>query len=66
MALIEVAAKKEVGGVEKVGTINYEFGNNLADAAKRFGEEVVFSNFRQSAKITLQSIIRRKLEKCQD
>jgi len=59
MANIDVAAKK--GDLE--ATIQYDFGDNLDDAINKFGGEVVFSNFVQSAKISLQALMRTRLEK---
>lgn len=62
MALIEITAKKEINGVEKAATISYDFGENGADAIKKFGDETVFSNFRANCKITAQGAMRRMLE----
>jgi hypothetical protein len=62
MALIEITAKKEIGGVKKTATISYDFGENTQDAVKKFGDDTVFSNFRANAKITAQGAIRRMLE----
>lgn len=61
MAHIEVTAKK---GAREI-TTNYDFGDSLAQAVELFGEEVVFSNMRQSMKISLQALIRRGIEKGQ-
>lgn len=43
--------------------VSYDFGANLTEAVEKFGEDVVFSNFKQSAVIAAQSIIRRALNK---
>lgn len=59
MAKIDVSAKK--GELE--ATIQYDFGDNLQDAIDKFGGDVVFSNFVQSAKISLQALMRARLEK---
>ena len=59
MAKIDVAAKK--GELE--ATIQYDFGDNLDNAVDLFGKDVVFSNFVQSAKISLQALMRARLEK---
>ena len=40
----------------------YDFGDNLADAVSKFGEEVVFSSFVASAKVDAQALIRRHLK----
>jgi len=58
----EITAKKKIGDVEKVATIAYDFGANLAEMIKKFGEEVVFTNARGSFVITAQSAMRRYLE----
>jgi len=58
----EITAKKTVDGDERVATIVTDLGDNLADATAKFGEEVIFSNFKQSAKITAQAAMRRMLE----
>ena len=55
--MISVTAKKD--GME--ATVEYEFGSDIEDAVKRFGKEVVFSNYVQAAKITLQAGLRRVL-----
>lgn len=47
---------------EKEMTVGYDFGDTLADAIAKFGEEVVFSNFKQSAVISLQGNVRRYME----
>jgi len=40
----------------------YDFGDSLADAVEKFGEEVVFSSFVASAKVDAQALIRRHLK----
>jgi len=59
MASIEISAKKEVEGVAKTVTILYDFGENLAEMAKKFKDEVVFTNARANFKITAQGAMRR-------
>ncbi|MCK5604599.1 hypothetical protein KAR91_22110 [Candidatus Pacearchaeota archaeon] len=54
---IEVNAKKD----EKEATLNYDFGADLDAAVALFGAEVVFTNYRKSAKIDLQAVMRRYL-----
>ena len=49
-----------LGEVE--GTIDYNFGDNLEAAVALFGEEVIFTNFKQSAVIACQSRIRARSE----
>lgn len=56
--------KDEAGNVveERTGEVDYDFGENVADAAKNFGEDVVFSQFKQAAIISLQSVMRRAIQ----
>ena len=56
--VVEVTAKKG----EREATLNYDFGVDLADMCQKFGDEVVFSNARANMKISLQGIMRRRLE----
>ena len=60
--MTEITAKKQVDGEDRSATIVADLGENLKDAVAKFGEEVVLSNFKQSAKITAQSAVRRMLE----
>ena len=62
MALTEIKATKKIDGVEHAAAIAYDFGENLADGVEKFGEEVVFTNFKRTAVITAQAAIRRALE----
>jgi len=62
MAEIQVTAKKKIGDEDKAAVINFDFGENLEDASAKFGADVVFTNFRASAKITAQAAMRRYLE----
>jgi hypothetical protein len=48
-------------GEGKEATLNYNYGKDLKEAVTMFGEEVIFTNYRKSAKIDLQSVIRRYL-----
>ena len=41
--------------------VEYDFGDNLQDAVEKFGEDVVFSRYKASAVIDLQSFIRGKI-----
>lgn len=43
--------------------VEYDFGASLDEAKEKFGDEVIFSNFKQSAVISLQGIVRRHLDK---
>ena len=62
MADVEIKAKKKVGDEDKEATIYVDFGEDLEDAINKFGEAVVLSNFKASAKITAQAAMRRYLE----
>ncbi len=48
------------------GSAQYDFGDNLQEASDKFGEEVVFSNFRQQAVVSLQNVIATALKKGDD
>jgi hypothetical protein len=43
--------------------VSYDFGDSLEEAVAKFGAEVVYSNFKQSAVISLQGNVRRYLDK---
>lgn len=64
---IEVSAKTDIkdkeGKVVKSvnGAVSYDFGDNLAEAVKKFGEPIVFSKFVAQAVIDLQANMRRTL-----
>jgi len=60
--MIEIVSKKKIGDETKVAVINYDFGKDIAEMIKKFGEDVVFTNARGSFKITAQSVMRRYLE----
>lgn len=62
MALTEITAKKSIDGVDKTAGFAYDFGDTLEVARKKFGDEIIFSNFKANAKITAQAAIRRMLE----
>jgi len=64
--MTEITAKKIINDEPHVATIAYDFGENLDAAVEKFGAEVVFSNFKQSAKITAQAAMRRMLEDGKD
>ena len=50
---MQVTAKRD----KKEYTIEYDFGADLADAAKRFTDAVVFSNYVAGAKVKLQALV---------
>jgi len=59
MATINVTAKDP--STEREVTVAYNFGDNIADAIAKFGEDVVFAAFVADAKVGLQAAIRTKL-----
>jgi len=62
MTDVEIKAKKKIGDEDKEATIYVDLGEDLEQAITKFGEAVVFSNFKASAKITAQAAMRRYLE----
>lgn len=61
MAATQVSAKRKDD--KAAITVNYDFGADLAEATKKFGADVIFAKFKQSATIDLQSLMRRALDK---
>lgn len=57
--MIEVKATKQ--NTDREVTAFIDLGDNLQDAATKFGDEVVFSNFQSQAKIRAQAIMRDML-----
>ena len=57
-----VTATKEVNGVERSASIEYDFGTPET-SGDMFTKEVVHSNFEAKATITAQAAMRRMLEK---
>ena len=41
--------------------VEYDFGDNMAEAAEKFGDDVVYTRFKAAATIDIQAIIRRHL-----
>jgi hypothetical protein len=66
MSDIEIKAKKVIGDETKDAIIFYDFGDNLDEALEKFDKNVIFTNFRASAKITAQAAMRRYLEAGKD
>ena len=62
MAFEEVTA--QLGNAEDApsATVRYDFGDDLEDAAEKFGSDVVFTRYRAACRIDLQSLIRRALK----
>jgi hypothetical protein len=46
--------------------VEYDFGASLEEAKALFGEDVVFSNYKQAVVISLQAFVRRNLELKED
>ena len=56
MAVEQVSAK--LSDMEESVTVEYDFGDNLADAVEKYGEETVFSRWVAAARIDLQAYMR--------
>lgn len=63
--LIEVTAKSTKVEGDPV-TLEYDFGENLAEMCEKFGDETVFTNARANMKVGLQGAMRRYIEKGMD
>ena len=57
--MTSITTSKEINGEKVKVTVNYDFGENLDEARQKFGDEVVYSNYRAHAIVTIQSIVRR-------
>ncbi len=62
MSEVEITARVKVGDDLREATIFKDLGDDCPDAIDKFGDTVVFTNYRASAKITAQSAIRRYLK----
>lgn len=73
--MAEAEVKKEVTGVEEIeatstklklagrtAKIKYDFGKTLDEAIAKFGKEVIHSNFKANATVTIQSGMRHLAE----
>lgn len=60
MAIQEVNAKTRES--DRVVSVQYDFGDNVAEAIELFGEEVIFSRYCGAAVIDLQSLLRRGIK----
>lgn len=58
MASFTVSAPK----VDRKVELTYDFGGTVEAATEKFGAEIVYSNFEDSAVISLQAAVRRRLE----
>lgn len=61
MSAIKVSTASPKTGREL--EVDFDFGNTLQEAIDLFGEEVVYSNYKKSAVIALQALVRRNLDK---
>ena len=62
MSEVEIKAQVKVGDESREAVIYADLGDDLPNAVDMFGDAVVLSNFKASAKITAQSAIRRYLK----
>ena len=58
---MQVSAKRKDD--KEATSVDYDFGTSITDATAKFGADVIFAKFKQSAIIDLQSFIRRALDK---
>jgi hypothetical protein len=64
MALEEVTAKVTAGDrADEVFAVKYDLPATIEEAKQKYGEEVVYSRFRQSLVIDLQSFMRTHIKK---
>jgi len=61
LTLVQTSANAEPGA--RSIEVEYDFGKDLEDAVEKFGDEVVFQTFIAQAKVNLQAMIRRRLNK---
>jgi len=62
MAVKEIGARAGTDEDAPSATVKYDFGDNLDDAAEKFGGDVIFSRFVAAATVDLQALIRRGLK----
>lgn len=62
MSNADISAKLGTEDDSPGATVQYDFGDNLAEAVERFGEDVVYSRFKAAAVVDLQALIRRHLD----
>lgn len=49
-------------GEKVTGSVEYNFGADLTEAMELFGEDIIYSQFKQNATIALQGIMRRAIQ----
>ena len=62
MTVQKVSAKNGTEEASPSATVDYDFGDNLAESVTLFGEDVVFSRFKAASIVDLQALIRRHLD----
>jgi len=62
MSLTTVNATAKTDNELRKVSVAYDFGDDLADAGMKFGEDVVFNIYKQQAVIKLQAVIRNAAE----
>jgi hypothetical protein len=67
MSAIEVTAKINLeDGSVREGSVNYDFGDSLAEMIEKFGDETVYSNALANMKVALQGRMRPMLKEGKD
>ena len=62
MALEEVGAKAGTEDDAPSATVEFDFGDDLDDAAAKYGGDVIFSRYKAASTVDLQALIRRNLK----
>jgi len=57
-----ISAKNGTEETSPSATVQYDFGDNLAEAVALFGDDIVFSRFKAASIVDLQALIRRHLD----
>lgn len=66
MTVKVISAKAGTDDEAPSASVNYDFGDNLAEAEELFGADVVFSRFTAAATVDIQALIRRHLKPIED
>lgn len=62
MTAVNVTARLGNDDDAPSATVEYDFGDNLDEAVKKFGADVVYARFKNAATVDLQALIRRHLD----
>ena len=62
MTVKVISAKAGTDDEAPSASVDYNFGDNLAEAEELFGADVVFSRFVAAATVDIQALIRRHLK----